>query len=65
LLLLELGDDIAQIHDGHELSIDVAAGTVTNLTTDQRISFNPVPQFMMDMLAGGGLVEYVKRKIAS
>lgn len=65
LLLLELGDDIAHIHDGDALRIDVAAGKIANLTTGQTIGFNPVPQFMMDMLAGGGLVEYVKRKIAS
>ena len=65
LLLLELGDDIAYIHDGDALRIDVAAGKIANLTTGQTIGFNPVPQFMMDMLAGGGLVEYVKRKIAS
>ena len=64
LLLLELGDDIARIKDGDELEIDVAAGTIANLTSGETIGFNPVPKFMMDMLSGGGLVEYVKRKVA-
>jgi len=64
LLLLELGDDIARIKDGDELEIDVAAGTIANRTSGETIGFNPVPQFMMDMLSGGGLVEYVKRKVA-
>ena len=64
LLLLELGDDIARIQDGDELEIDVAGGTIANLRTGETIGFNPVPTFMMDMLAGGGLVEYVKRKVA-
>jgi 3-isopropylmalate/(R)-2-methylmalate dehydratase small subunit len=64
LMLLELGDDIDRIKDGDELEIDVAAGTIRNLTSGETIGFNPVPQFMMDMLSGGGLVEYVKRKVA-
>lgn len=63
LLLLELGDDIAGIENGHELHIDVAGGVINNLTSGQKIIFHPVPDFMMEMLAGGGLVEYVKRKV--
>jgi 3-isopropylmalate/(R)-2-methylmalate dehydratase small subunit len=42
----------------------VAAGKIKNLSSGETIGFNPVPQFMMDMLSGGGLVEYVKRKVA-
>jgi 3-isopropylmalate/(R)-2-methylmalate dehydratase small subunit len=64
LMLLELGDDIARIKEGDELEIDVAAGKIKNLSSGETIGFNPVPQFMMDMLSGGGLVEYVKRKVA-
>ena len=64
LLLLELGDDIARIKDGDELEIDVASGKIANLTSGETIGFSPVPKFMMDMLSGGGLVEYVKRKVA-
>jgi 3-isopropylmalate/(R)-2-methylmalate dehydratase small subunit len=64
LLLLELGDDIERIKEGNELEIDVAAGTIKNLTTGETIGFIPVAPFMMEMLSGGGLVEYVKRKVA-
>lgn len=64
LLLLELGQDINKIEDQDELVIQVSDGLIYNKTRNQEIVFNPVPQFMMDMLAGGGLVEYVKTKIA-
>lgn len=64
LLLLELGEDISRINAGDELEINVAAGQIKNLTTGEEIRFGPVPGFMMDMLSGGGLIEYVKRKIA-
>jgi len=63
LLLLELGEDIQKINAGDELIIDVPGGIMNNLTTGQHITFHPVPEFMMNMLAGGGLVEYVKRKV--
>lgn len=63
LMLLELGDDIARIKDGDTLEIDVATGKIANLANGETIGFNPVPKFMMDMLSGGGLVEYVKRKV--
>lgn len=65
LLLLELGPDIDRISPGDELNIDVSAGTIANLRTKETIAFNPVPKFMMDMLSGGGLVEYVRRRLAA
>lgn len=64
LLLLELGEDIDRIGAGDELRIDVPAGIIENLTRGESIVFVPVPPFMMDMLAGGGLVEYVRRRLA-
>lgn len=64
LLLLELGEDIDRIGAGDELRIDVPAGIIENLTRGESIAFVPVPAFMMEMLAGGGLVEYVRRRLA-
>ena len=64
LLLLELGADISRIGDGDELCIDVSGGIIENLSTGERIAFAPVPEFMMDMLSGGGLVAYVRRRLA-
>ena len=61
---VSIKESYARIKDGDELEIDVAAGKIANLTSGETIGFNPVPKFMMDMLSGGGLVEYVKRKVA-
>ncbi|SIN94418.1 3-isopropylmalate dehydratase small subunit [Halodesulfovibrio marinisediminis] len=63
LLLIEVGDDVKHIEDGHEVAVDIEAGTVTNVTTGKVISFPPLPQFMRDFVDNGGLIPYVREKL--
>ncbi|WP_027185805.1 3-isopropylmalate dehydratase small subunit [Desulfovibrio inopinatus] len=65
LILLELGDDIDKIDDGDELEIDAKAGVIKNLTKGIEIKTAPVPPFMQEILNQGGLVPYVKNRLAS
>lgn len=53
--------DTDRIGDGHELEVDMEAGTVINLTTGARLSFAPIPVVMLDILKEGGLVAYIKK----
>jgi len=48
---------------GHRLGIDLQAGTVHNLTTDQVYEAEPYPPFMMAIVEAGGLVPYTRRRI--
>jgi 3-isopropylmalate/(R)-2-methylmalate dehydratase small subunit len=64
LPLLEMGEAIEGLKDGHHLVVDVAAGVVENRTTGQQFSVQPVPPFMMEMLHAGGLVSYVRQRLA-
>ncbi|WP_028575360.1 3-isopropylmalate dehydratase small subunit [Desulfonatronovibrio hydrogenovorans] len=64
LVLLEIGDDIAGINDGDELDIDAKTGIIKNLTTNKEIRSRPVPEFMAEILAKGGLIPYVREKVA-
>ncbi len=59
LPVLEVGDLDADT--GDELELDLASGTVRNLSrgTDHRAA--PMPQVMIDVLEAGGLVPYLKR----
>ncbi|SHI95753.1 3-isopropylmalate dehydratase small subunit [Halodesulfovibrio aestuarii] len=65
LLLIEIGDDVKYIEDGHEVAVDIEAGTVTNVTTEKVINFPPLPQFMRDFVDNGGLIPYVREKLNS
>ncbi|MCG8531560.1 MAG: 3-isopropylmalate dehydratase small subunit [Desulfovibrionales bacterium] len=64
LLLIELGDDVALIGDGDDVAVDVEAGTVTNVTTGKVIPFPPLPEFMREFVDNGGLIPYVREKLA-
>lgn len=64
LVLLEIGDDIEKINNGDELEVNADTGEIKNLTTGDVIKSLPVPPFMAEILAKGGLVNYVREKVA-
>ncbi len=53
--------DTDLINDGDELSVDLAAGVVRNVTQGTDIPFPPLPPVMAQLLADGGLVEHFKK----
>ena len=48
---------------GDRLRVDLAAGTVENLTQGKTFQAEPFPPFMQDLIARGGLMEYVKTQV--
>jgi 3-isopropylmalate/(R)-2-methylmalate dehydratase small subunit len=53
--------DTSGIEEGDELEVDLAAGTVHNVTRDQSVSSPPLPPLMQRILADGGLVAHVRK----
>ena len=53
--------DTSGIAAGDELQVDLAAGTVRDLTTGATIPFAPLPPVMVRILADGGLVAHYKK----
>jgi 3-isopropylmalate/(R)-2-methylmalate dehydratase small subunit len=53
--------DTDLIDDGDEVSLDLAAGVVRNITQGTEIPFPPLPPVMATLLADGGLVEHFKK----
>jgi 3-isopropylmalate/(R)-2-methylmalate dehydratase small subunit len=51
-------------NDEDILEIDTSQGTIKNLTTDKTYTTAPFPEFMQRLISAGGLMEYVKEKIA-
>ncbi len=53
--------DTDKINDGDELEVDMSAGKIKNLTRCQEIDFKPIPEFMLKILDGGGLLPYINK----
>ena len=65
LPVLECPEAVDGITAGDEIDVDLSAGTIRNLTTEQVFKVKPFEPFMMELLEAGGLVEYTKRKLAA
>jgi 3-isopropylmalate/(R)-2-methylmalate dehydratase small subunit len=53
--------DTDSISEGDLLEIDLAAGTVSNMTKQQTIIFAKIPPAMIGILNEGGLVPYINK----
>jgi 3-isopropylmalate/(R)-2-methylmalate dehydratase small subunit len=61
--IIESQDALDKISDGDELEIDFKNGLVKNKKTGMDISFNPLPDFALEIINAGGLLEHIKKKI--
>ena len=53
--------DTGKINDGDKLEVDLAAGTVNDITNSNRLTFNQIPEVMLHILDEGGLIPYIKK----
>ena len=53
--------DTDRISDGDELEVDLAAGTIVDLTNGAHLTFGKIPEVMLNILHEGGLVPYIKK----
>ncbi len=59
LLLLECDTD--KIKAGDELEVDVKKGVIKDLTQNFELTFTPLPDVMIKLLADGGLVAHLNK----
>jgi 3-isopropylmalate/(R)-2-methylmalate dehydratase small subunit len=48
--------------EGEEISLDSAQGKITILATNKTYEINPIPPFMEQLIADGGLMKHIARK---
>ncbi len=53
--------DTTKIDDGDQLQIDLDQGLLKNLTKGINLEIKPLPKFMQDLLAEGGIINYYKK----
>jgi 3-isopropylmalate/(R)-2-methylmalate dehydratase small subunit len=55
-------DAVAGIAAGSEVEVDLAAGVVTNKSSGQTFAVEPLPPFVLEIVAAGGLVPWVRER---
>jgi 3-isopropylmalate/(R)-2-methylmalate dehydratase small subunit len=53
--------DTDKINDGDELEIDLAAGTIKDITNGTELTFGKIPEVMLAILDEGGLIPYIQK----
>jgi 3-isopropylmalate/(R)-2-methylmalate dehydratase small subunit len=65
LPIVECREIVEVTEEGDEIEVDLATGTVRNLTKDVTASAVPFPDFMRHIIEAGGLVPYLHEKLTS
>ena len=66
LPIFEAPDAVDEIEAGNRLAVDMERGSLRNETKGKEYRFTPIPPFMRELVAAGGLLNYIaKRKKGS
>lgn len=63
LRILECKDILQHFKEGNEIEVDLQIGRIKNLTTGKTIRTTTFPDFIMEILDVGSLLEYLKMRI--
>jgi 3-isopropylmalate/(R)-2-methylmalate dehydratase small subunit len=64
LPVLECAEAVDGSEASDELEVDLESGAIRNLTRGTAFQAKPFPDFMLELLQAGGLVEYTRRRLA-
>ena len=65
LPLLECEEAVDKTKAGDILEVDLSNGRIKNLTNGMDLVAKPYPDFMAELIAAGGLIEYTKKRLAA
>ncbi len=63
LPIFELPESL-EIKEGENITIDVDNGEIKNNTTNKTYKFIPIPEFMQELIAAGGLINFANLEVA-
>jgi 3-isopropylmalate/(R)-2-methylmalate dehydratase small subunit len=65
LPLLESDEAVDNTEAGDIVEVDLSRGEIKNVTKNLTFTASPYPDFMAEIIASGGLIEYTKKRLAS
>ena len=63
LPILECDEAAEQTDSGDILEVELASGEIRNLTKDKLFLAKPYPDFMLELISAGGLIEHTRRRL--
>jgi 3-isopropylmalate/(R)-2-methylmalate dehydratase small subunit len=64
LPILECDDAVDKTDAGDEIEVELESGSIRNSTKGVTFQAKPYPDFMLELMRAGGLVEYTRRRLA-
>ncbi|MHC4738100.1 MAG: 3-isopropylmalate dehydratase small subunit [Planctomycetota bacterium] len=61
--LIESSEALEKINNGDELQIDYKNGLIKNTTAGIDIGFEPLPDFALEIINDGGLLNHITKKV--
>ena len=65
LPILECPEAVRGTGAGQPLEVELETGTIRNRTKGSEFKAKPYPEFMLELMRAGGLVEYTRRRLAA
>jgi 3-isopropylmalate/(R)-2-methylmalate dehydratase small subunit len=65
LPIFESPEAVRDTSSGDEVEVDLERGVVVNVTKGREYQAEPLPEFVMDIVRAGGLVGWVKQRVAA
>ena len=60
LPILESSEAAAEIEEGHQVEVSLESGLIRDLTTAKTYQARPLPDFVLQIVAAGGIVNFLK-----
>ena len=65
LPILECVEAVDRTDAGDVLEVELSTGEIVNITKGLTFKAEPIPDFMLELIESGGLIEYTRRKMAA
>jgi 3-isopropylmalate/(R)-2-methylmalate dehydratase small subunit len=65
LPVLECEEAVDNTQTSDVLEVDLATGAIKNLSNGKTFTAKPYPEFMSQIIAAGGLIEYTKKRLSA
>ncbi len=62
--LIECSECVANTGEGDTLEVDLESGIIKNVSKGKTFQADKYPEFMSELIAAGGLIEYTKKRLA-